>query len=101
MKYAWIKEHRDSYPVAIMCDVLKASPSGYYASLDRSPSKRTMRHDRIKESVAQVHAESHGIYGSIKIVDQLQKRDDLESACRFASVIVGKSYYGWRCRLSG
>ena len=60
-----------------------------------------MRHDRIKESVAQVHAESHGIYGSLKIVDQLQKRDDLESACRFASVIVGKSYYGWRCRLSG
>ena len=22
MKYAWIKEHRDSFPVAIMCDVL-------------------------------------------------------------------------------
>ncbi len=65
MKYAWIKEHRDSYPVAIMCDVLKVSPSGYYTSLDRSPSKRAMRHDRIKESVAQVHAESHGIYGRL------------------------------------
>ncbi len=82
MKYAWIQEHRDSFPVAILCDVLTVSPSGYYASLDRAPSKRAMRHDRIKKSVAQVHAESHGIYGSLKIVDQLQKRDDLESACR-------------------
>ncbi len=82
MKYAWIKEHRDSFPVAIMCDVLRVSPSGYYASLDRAPSKRATRHERIKQSVAQVHAESYGIYGSLKIVDQLRKRDDLESACR-------------------
>jgi putative transposase len=82
VKYAWIKEHRDSFPVAIMCDVLRVSPSGYYASLDRAPSKRATRHERIKQSVAQVHAESYGIYGSLKIVDQLRKRDDLESACR-------------------
>jgi len=60
VKYAWIREYRDLFPVAILCDVLKVSPSGYYASLDRSPSKRAMRHDRIKESVAQVHAESRG-----------------------------------------
>jgi putative transposase len=65
-----------------MCDVLRVSPSGYYASLDRAPSKRATRHERIKQSVAQVHAESYGIYGSLKIVDQLRKRDDLESACR-------------------
>jgi putative transposase len=32
--------------------------------------------------VQQVHAESHGIYGSEKIAEQLRKRDDLESACR-------------------
>jgi putative transposase len=82
VKYAWIQEHRDSFPVAIMCDVLKFSPSGYYASLDRAPSERALRHDRIKQSVAQVHAESHCIYGSLKIADQLKKRDDLESACR-------------------
>ena len=54
MKYAWIKEHRDSFPVAIMCDVLRVSPSGYYASLERAPSQRAMRHERIKQSVAAV-----------------------------------------------
>jgi putative transposase len=32
--------------------------------------------------VKQVHAESHGIYGSLKIAKQLWERPDLESACR-------------------
>ena len=82
VKYAWINEHRDSFPVAVMCDVLNVSPSGYYDSLDRPPSHRAERHDRIKQTVEQVHAESHGIYGSHKIAEELQKRDDLESACR-------------------
>jgi len=82
MKYAWIQEHRDSFPVAVMCQVLRVSPSGYYDSLDREPSKRTQRHERIKQSVQQVHAESYGIYGSAKIADRLQQGDELESACR-------------------
>ena len=82
MKYAWIGKHRDSFPVAAMCQVLHVSPSGYYDSLDREPSKRAARHERIKQSIQQVHAESYGIYGSLKIADQLEKRDELESACR-------------------
>jgi putative transposase len=99
VKYAWIKEHRDSFPVAIMCDVLRVSPSGYYASLDRAPSKRATRHERIKQSVAQVHAESYGIYGSLKIVDQLRKRDDLESACR-NTVAAAMQELGLRSKVS-
>jgi len=82
VKYAWIGRHRDLFPVTAMCQVLKVSPSGYYDSLDRPPSKRAVRHERIKQSIQQVHAESYGIYGSLKIADQLQQRDELESACR-------------------
>ena len=82
MKYVWITKHRDSFPVAVMCDVLRVSTSGYYASLDREPSPRAQRHERIQQAVQQVHAESFGIYGSRKIADMLEKRDDLESGCR-------------------
>ena len=35
-----------------------------------------------KAAVAQVHAASHGIYGSPKIAQALQEQGDLESACR-------------------
>ena len=69
MKYAWIKEHRDLFPVCVACAVLKVSPSGYYAWQNREPSPRAVRHERIQQSVAQVHAESYETYGSVKIAD--------------------------------
>lgn len=82
MKYAWILEHRDSFPVRLLCDVLDVSPAGYYEWIDRKPSPRAERHARIQAAVRQVHAASHGIYGSRKIARELRKRDDLERACR-------------------
>jgi putative transposase len=82
VKYAWISEHRDSFPVALMCETLDVSTSGYYDSLVRPPSERASRHERIQAAVRQVHAESHGTYGSQKIARVLDRRDELESACR-------------------
>lgn len=82
MKYAWIREHRDSFPIVVMCDVLQVSTSGYYGAIQRQPGPRVERHTRIQQAVRQVHAESHGIYGSYKIANVLEKRDDLERACR-------------------
>jgi hypothetical protein len=50
VKYVWITKHRGSFPVAVMCDVLRVSTSGYYASLDREPSPRAQRHERIQQA---------------------------------------------------
>ena len=99
MKYAWITHHRDSFPVAVMCDVLNVSYSGYYDSLDRQPSARAERHQRLKQAVGQVHAESHGIYGSHKIAEVLQQREDLESACR-NTVATAMRELGLKSRVS-
>jgi len=82
VKYAWIRDHRDSFPVTVLCAVLEVSSSGYYAWLDREPSPRAQRHEQIQQAVRQVHAQSHGIYGSHKIARELQEQPDLESACR-------------------
>jgi putative transposase len=82
VKYAWIHAHRDSFPVALLCKVLDVSKSGYYAAIDRPASPRARRHERIQAAVAQVHARSHGIYGSLKISQKLAQQDELESACR-------------------
>jgi putative transposase len=82
VKYAWIRRHRDSYPVALMCEVLEVSKSGYYDALERPPSKRAQRSARIRAAVRTVHNQSHGIYGSCKIAQQLKQAEDLEQACR-------------------
>ena len=82
MKYAWIKEHRDSFPVSTMCRVLQVSTSGFYKSLNATPSKRAQRTELIKTSVRKVYYEHKGIYGSYKIADRLQANEQLETACR-------------------
>jgi putative transposase len=82
MKYAWITQHGDSFPIAMMCEVLEVSTSGYHASVDRAPSPRAQRRARIDAAVRQVHAASHGVYGSVKIARNLAQQDKLETACR-------------------
>ncbi len=70
------------YPITWMCAVLDVSTSGYYDSIGREPNKRAQRRQQIRRDVQMVYRDSHGIYGSWKIADVLQRRDDLESACR-------------------
>ena len=82
MKYAWITEHGERYPIALLCEMLDVSKSGYYDSLERKPSPRAERRARIHASVRAVHAQSQAIYGSTKITRELARRDDLERACR-------------------
>lgn len=57
MKYVWITKHRDSFPVAVMCELFSVSRSGYYDSLDRPLSPRAERTAKIRESVRQVFEE--------------------------------------------
>ena len=82
MKYAWIEQHRDSFSVKTMCRVLQVSTSGFYKWLRAKPSLRAQRTEAIKTVVRQVYDQSHGIYGSYKIVEKLKSNDQLESACR-------------------
>jgi putative transposase len=84
VKYAWIREHRDSFPVSESCRVLRVSTSGYYHARERPSCPRAERHGRIQAAVAAIHAASHGIYGSLKITRALQQADEAtqEKACR-------------------
>lgn len=79
MKYAWIAQQRDSYPVDIVCDVLGVSRSGYYAWLDRKPSPRALRRQQIGRAVRRSHQESHGIYGYRRVHADLV--EDLHIVC--------------------
>jgi putative transposase len=99
VKYAWIACNRDSFPVRVMCDVLNVSTSGYYDAIERPPSDRARRHERIQQAVEQVHAESHGIYGSAKVAEELQQREELESACR-NTVAAAMRELGLKSRVS-
>ena len=72
MRFAWIKTHEGDWPTALMCRVLKASRSGYYAWKDRPMSHRAKRRNELVEHVRQAHADSRRIYGSPRVYRQLK-----------------------------
>lgn len=82
MKYAWIQQHRDSFPIQTMCRMLGVSTSGYYKSRRAELGPRAARTQAIQADVQKVYEQSHGIYGSYKIARKLQEDARLESACR-------------------
>ena len=82
MRYAWIKQPRDSFPIRTMCRILNVSTSGFYDSLDVKPSQRALRSKSIKAHVLDVYKSSHGIYGSAKISQEMRNSPERETACR-------------------
>ena len=82
MKYAWIKQHRDTYSVVRLCRAMQVSKSGFYRWLHSKPSCRSKRTAAIRESVLEVYQQSNCIYGSYKIAEKLKTDERLESACR-------------------
>ena len=58
MSFSFIEDHRDSYPVRLMCNVLEVSPAGYYAWRDRPVSERSKSNAALLAEIRQVHHDS-------------------------------------------
>jgi putative transposase len=67
MSFRFIEDHRDAYPVRLMCAVLEVSPAGYYAWRDRPVSERTKSNATLLAAIRQVHQDSSGRYGSPRV----------------------------------
>jgi putative transposase len=52
--------------------MLGVSSSGYYAWRERPPSERTLRHAWLAGEIAQVHKDSAGTYGSLRVTAELR-----------------------------
>jgi len=61
----------EGLPIEVATRVLATSTAGYYASLTRAPSQRAVRHALLSDVIAQVHAESKGIYGVRRVHAEL------------------------------
>jgi putative transposase len=73
VKHAFIRDHREEFDVSVMCAVFGVAPAGYYAQLTRPESARATRARELTEQIRLVHAESRGVYGSVKITKELHR----------------------------
>ena len=67
MSFRFIEDHRDAYPVRLMCAVLDVSAAGYYAWRERPVSQRAAANAALLKAIRQVHQDSGGRYGSPRV----------------------------------
>ncbi len=64
-----MKQLRPTYPLPLLCRVLDVSRSGYYAWMNREPSKRSRENEYLKAEIRASHLRNRGTFGS----DRIQK----------------------------
>lgn len=73
MRYSFIEEHKDAWPVVVMADLLGVSTAGYYDWRDRPPSQREQRRSSLLKDIRAIHERVKGRYGSPRIHAELSE----------------------------
>lgn len=79
MKFAFIARQRSesrSETVRLMCNWLEVSRSGFYAAIRRSPSQRSLSHQKLKLEIRAVHSISRRRYGAPRVHAELKARGE-------------------------
>lgn len=67
MKFCFIREHAEEFPIRRMCRALDVSRSGYYAWLKRPESQRSQEDRRLKLQIRTIYRKSARRYGSPRV----------------------------------
>ena len=74
MTFHFIEEHKDRWPVRLLCETLEVSPTGYYAWRQRPRSPREQRQDTVLVEMRAIHAQYKARYGSPRMHNELVAR---------------------------
>lgn len=75
MRFEFIEQHREEWPITVMCRVLEVSRSGFYAWRVRPESARSQRHQELVAEMEEIHADQDlKNYGSPRMRDELVSR---------------------------
>ena len=74
MKYGFIRDHRQRFPVTRLCRFLAVSRSGFHAWLTRPVSAHVLADRRLLVDIRRVHLEHREAYGGVKTWHALNER---------------------------
>ncbi len=90
-----MKELRLNYPLSQLCRVLKVSASGYYAWVDRTPSKWAREEARLEIEIKAAHRRTRQVYGAEKLQHELAEHAIRVGVCRIKRI---RRKLGIRCK---
>jgi transposase InsO family protein len=90
-----MKELRLNYPVPLMRRIVNVSASGYYAWLDRPPSKRAQEEVRLELEIKAAHKRTRQTYGPERLQRDLAEHGVKVGICRIKRI---RKKLGIRCK---
>lgn len=87
MKYQFIEQYKQEFPVVVMCRVLGVSESGYYAWRKRPQSRHQQEDARLTTQIQDVFVAFRGVYGSPRIHAELRDQGWHTSRKRIARLM--------------
>jgi putative transposase len=79
MKYHFIEQHKQEFPIVVMCRILAVSESGFYAWRKRPVSPRQREDAQLTEEIQQEFHTHRGRYGSPRVHVELRHRSAKDS----------------------
>ena len=87
MRYAFIEDHRATWPIAIQCRVLAVSRSGYCEWRRRPKSERAQRRESLTVQIRKFHVGHQASYGSPRVHQELLARGEVVNEKTVAKVM--------------
>jgi putative transposase len=72
VRFHFIEDHRQQYPVSLLCETLDVSVSGYYAWHKRQMSQHQREDGQLAERIQAAYHANRGVYGSPRVHAELQ-----------------------------
>jgi transposase InsO family protein len=95
MRFRQIEDHREVWPVRVMCDALSVSPSGYYAWRSRPESPCKIANRELLGDIQRIHSHHRGRYGAPRVHAELRAEGKAVSRKRIERVM---RHHGIRAR---
>jgi|SRR5579859_6045474 len=87
MKYQFIEQHKQRFPIVVMCHVLEVAESGFYAWRRRPICRRQREDALLTQEIEQVFTSHQGRYGSPRIHRELRDQGRSHSRKRVARLM--------------
>jgi len=82
-----IQKNSNNFPMNMMCKMLLISSSGYYAWLNRKPSKRSEEKTQLTAEIKRIFIEEKSRAGSIRITKRLKADGNIVGKNRVAKIM--------------
>ena len=90
-----MRKMRLSYPIPMVSRILNVSASGFYAWLDRAPSRWAKEEMRLEVEIKAAHSRTRQTYGAERLQHELAAHGVIVGVCRLKRI---RRKLGLRCR---